>query len=210
MMRKRTRTRYGFLDESGGVDPFSGSHVLVVSLLTTQAPRKIELRIKRAHQKLGRGASGEELKASSSQARVITRFLESMAGEEIEIIAVIVDKRAILRPPENTEDIYREAAAKAVSHCVARWPRIDLSLDKRYTKKSLRRELELAIREGISHLSQEVVLIRQEDSRNVKGLQAIDFVAWALFQKYEANDEQYYSIIQDRIIVEEIIQQPLW
>jgi len=210
MIRKRTDTRYGFLDESGGVDPFSGSHVIVVALLTTHAPRKIDLRVKRTHQKLGRRVRGEEIKASSSQERVITRFLESMADEEIEIVAVVVDKRAILRPPENTEDIYREAVAKAVSHCVARWPRIDLSLDKRYTKKALREELELTIREGIAHLPQEVVMIRQEDSRNVRGLQAVDFIAWAIYQKYETNDSRFYAIIQDKIVVEEIIQRSLW
>ncbi|MCP4164666.1 MAG: DUF3800 domain-containing protein [Chloroflexi bacterium] len=105
---------------------------------------------------------------------------------------------------------YREAVARLVAHCVARWPRIDLFLDKRYTKKSLRRELELVIREGVVHLPQEVVLIRQEDSRNSKGLQAVDFVAWAIYQKYEADDERFYAIIQDKIIVEETIQHHLW
>jgi len=34
--------RYGFLDESGGADPFSGSHFLVVAVLSTNVPRPIE------------------------------------------------------------------------------------------------------------------------------------------------------------------------
>lgn len=201
---------YGFLDESGGVDPFSGSHVLVVALLTTHTPRKIERHVKRAHQKLGHHVRMTELKASSSSQRVVTRFLTAIATEDIEIIAVIVDKRAIQRPPTDPEKIYRKAVTHVAAHCVSKWPRVELFLDKRYTKKSLRRELEVAIRTGIAHLPQEVVLIHQEDSRNIKGLQAVDFVAWALFQKYEANDEQYYAIIQDKIIVEEVIQQLLW
>lgn len=48
--------RYGFLDESGGVDPFSGSHFLVVAVLTTKTPRPIELHLKRAKKTLGRKA----------------------------------------------------------------------------------------------------------------------------------------------------------
>ncbi|HEY54642.1 MAG TPA: DUF3800 domain-containing protein [Caldilineae bacterium] len=202
--------RVGFLDESGNVDPFSDSHVLVVAVLTASGPRKIELHVKRARQKLGRRARVGELKAASSEDRVITRLLQSIAEEDIEIVAVVVDKRAILRPPDDPEDIYRETVARIVAHCVLRWPRLDLVLDKRYTKKSLRRELEVAIRDGITHVPQEVVLIHQEDSRTVKGLQAVDFIAWAIYQKYEANDDQYYSIIQDRIIIEELIQRPLW
>ncbi len=133
--------RVGFLDESGGVDLFSGSYVLVVAVLTAHIPRKIELHVKRARQKLGRRARAGELKAASSEDRVITRLLQSIADEDVEIVAVVIDKRTILRPPKDPEDIYREAVARVVAHCVARWPRIDLFRDKRYTKKSLRREL---------------------------------------------------------------------
>lgn len=202
--------RFGFLDESGGVDPFSGSHILVVAALTTHIPRRIELHVKRVRQKLGRRARVGELKAASSENQVITSLLRSIAEEDIDIMTVVVDKQTILRPPENPEDIYREAVARVVAHCVTRWPRLDLLLDKRYTKKSLRRELELVIREGIAHLPQEVVLIRQEDSRNSKGLQIVDFVAWAIYQKYETHDDRFYSILRDKIVVEEIMQHSLW
>ena len=212
-MMKRSpvaKMRYGFLDESGGADPFSGSHFLVVALLTTNMPRPIELHVKRARKSLGRKARPDEMKAAVLESRVIERLLQSIAEENIEIVAVVVDKRAILRPPENPEDIYREAVARTVVHCVERWPRIDLFLDKRYTKRSLRHELERVIREGIAGLPKEVVLIRQEDSRNRKELQAVDHVAWAIFQKYEAGDDRFYSVIKDKIVVEEMIKHHLW
>jgi len=125
-------------------------------------------------------------------------------------ITVIVDKRVILRPPEDPEDIYREAVTKAVVHCVERWPRIEFFLDKRYTKRSLRLELERVIREGVAGLPQEVVLIRQEDSRNRKELQAVDHVAWAIFQKYEAGNDHFYNILKDKIVMEEVIRHHLW
>lgn len=97
-----------------------------------------------------------------------------------------------------------------MAHCVERWPRIELLLDKRYTKRSLRLELERVIREGIAGLPQEVVLIRQEDSRSRKELQAVDHVAWAIYQKYEAGDNRFYEILQDKIVVEEVIKHHLW
>jgi len=202
--------RYGFLDESGGADPFSGSHFIVVAVLTTNVPRPIELHIKRARKSLRRKARPDEMKATVLEGRVIERLLQSIAEEDVEIVAVIVDKRAILRPPDDPEDIYREAVTRAVTYCVERWPRIELFLDKRYTKRSLRHELERVIREGIAGLPQEVVLIRQEDSRNRKELQAVDHIAWAIFQKYEAGDHRFYNIVKDKIVVEEVVRQRLW
>ena len=35
-----------------------------------------------------------------------------------------------------------------------------------------------------------------------KALQAVDFVSWAIFRKYEFKDETYYNLIKGRIIEE--------
>jgi len=121
-------------------------------------------------------------------------------------VAIIVDKQSIVRPPEDAEDIYREAVTRAIRHAVNRWPSIDVCLDRRYTTKRLRYRLEKEIREGIADLHQEVVIIHQEDSIAHKELQPVDYVAWAFFQKYEQGDERFYQIIADKVIVEEIIQ----
>jgi hypothetical protein len=67
-----------------------------------------------------------------------------------------------------------------------------------------------AIREGIVGLPQEVVLIRQEDSHSRKGLQAMDLVAWAIFQKYESGNDRFYTIVKDKIVVEEVVRHYLW
>jgi len=98
----------------------------------------------------------------------------------------------------------------AVHHAVQRWPRLELCLDKRYTNKVLRHRLEKAIREGIADLHQEVVLIRQEDSISRKELQAVDYVAWAFFQKYERGNDRFYQIIAQKVVVEEVIERALW
>ena len=132
---------------------------------------------------------------------VIERLLQAIAREPIAIVASIVDKRHIVRPPEDPEDIYREAVVQAVRHAVARWPRIDLCLDKRYTVKRLRYRLEKEIRERIAHLHQEMVIIRQEDSIACKELQAVDYIAWTFFQKYERGDTRFYDIVADQVIV---------
>lgn len=201
---------YAFVDESGTVAPFSGSHFLVIALLATKHYRPIELHVKRAHKKYGTSLASGEMKADVSREEVIKRLLQAVAREQIAIIAVIVDKRDIVRPPEDPEDIYRQAVTRAIRHAVSRWPRIDLCLDKRYTTKRLRYRLEKEIREVIADLPQEVVIVNQEDSIVQKELQAVDFIAWAFFQKYEREDERFYQIIANKVVVEEVIRRRLW
>lgn len=202
--------RYGFLDEAGGTDPYSGSRFLVVAALTTPNARPIDLHVKRARQALGRSMRSDELKASAQNHRFNTRLLQSVAEEDINIVTVIIDKRAILRPPTDTEDIYREAVMRTIAHCVTFWPRIELFLDQRYTNKELRHRLERIVREGIAAQHTEVVLIHQEDSRNHKGIQAADHIAWAIFQKYEAQNERFYHVLHPKIVTEEVITHHLW
>ena len=202
--------RYGFLDESGDVDPFSGTRFLVVAALSTAAPRPIELHIKRARKRLRERPASGEMKATHSREAIIERVLRAIAQEDVRIIAVIVDKQSIMKAPENPEAIYQAAVIRAVRHCVERWPRFDLYLDKRYTKKALRYRLEEVIREALVGVPQEVVLIRQEDSLTRKELQAVDFVAWSLFQKYERGEDRFYRIIEDKVLVEELVKRELW
>jgi hypothetical protein len=202
--------RHAFIDESGTVAPFSGSHFLVIALLGMTRPRPIELHVKRALKKYGTSLASGEMKADASREVVVKQLLQAIAQESVTIIAVVVDKQNIARPPTDPEEMYREAVTRVVRHAVARWPRIDVCLDKRYTAKHLRYELEKVIREGIADLHQEVVIIRQEDSIACKELQATDYVAWAFFQKYERGDSSFYEIIADRVVIEEVISRRLW
>jgi hypothetical protein len=201
---------YAYLDESGDVTPFSGSRYLVVAVLIARNPRPIELHVKRARKSLGRKARPDELKASRLETAVVERLLIAIADEDIEIVAVIVDKQAILRPPTDPEDIYREAVTRVVRHCVKRHPRLECFLDKRYTKSILRDQLERVIRSGIADVTRQVVLLRQEDSRKHRGLQAVDHVAWAFFQKYERGAHHFWELIRHRVVVEEIVEHHLW
>lgn len=202
--------QYAYLDESGDVAPFSGSRFLVVAVLVTETPRPIELHVKRARQSLGRRTPSEELKATWSEPQVVERLLSSIAQEDVQVVAVVVDKRAIVRPPADAEDIYRTAVAQAVRHCLARWPQSHLYLDKRYTNPKLRQALERAVSKALVPDAHTRLLIWHEDSRDQLCLQAVDSVAWAIARKYEWGDGRAYTQIADRILVEEVFAETLW
>ncbi len=197
--------RQGFLDESGGTGSAAeGDNFLAVAILLASDPRPIELHVKRARKRLRRKPGSGEMKATHSVPRTISRLLQAIAQEEVEIVVVVLDKRQLQELPQDPEDLYRETVGRAVRHCAERWPRLHLILDKRYTKAELRRKLEQTIKARLTDLASREVRIEHGDSQRSKGLQAVDYVVWAVRQKYEWGDEQFYRIIKSRIVIEEV------
>jgi hypothetical protein len=205
-----TALHYAFMDESGTVGASNGSHFLVVAVLTTTKPRDLELPVRRALKKYGRSLTKGELKATHASEKANLRMLESIAGHDVSIMAVIVDQQAISRQPKDPEEIYRQAVTRAVHYLVKRSPRIEICLDRRYTNEILRYSLEKHIREGLVDLPHQLVLLRQQSSHSRKELQAVDAVAWAFFQKYERGDPRFYDVIASKVIVEEVIAKKDW
>lgn len=70
--------------------------------------------------------------------------------------------------------------------------------------------LEKVIREEIYGLPQQYVLIRQEDSALFKELQAVNFIAWAIFQKFEHTNEGFYDAITPRVVEQEVVSKQTW
>ncbi len=42
-------------------------------------------------------------------------------------------------------------------------------------------------------------------SHDEKGLQAVDFISWAIFRKYERGDFEYYELIKEKIVDERLL-----
>ena len=201
---------YAFMDESGTAGTETGTHFLVIAVICGNQARDIEIPVQRAQKKFGTSLASGEMKANTSREAVILRLLGELVKEDIQIVAVVVDQKAVVRSPRDGEEIYRQAVSRTVYHLVERWPRIQICLDQRYTNDKLRFELERRIREEIVDLPQKVVLIRQLNSQSQRGLQAADFIAWAFFQKYERSDNRFVDVLASRIVQEELIMKKTW
>ena len=202
--------RLAFIDEAGDVTPASQNHILVVAALGMQKSPAIARIIRKAQKKVGSRLRSGELKAKKERAARVEALLSALAEQSIEVYAVIIDQQILLRPPPDPEDIYRWAMARLVTKIVRRYPSVEFILDRRYTKQHLRYLLEKSIREEIMNLEQRYVMVRQEDSVACKELQAVDFIAWALFQKYERGESRFYDRIAPVIIEEELITKQAW
>jgi len=205
--------RYAFMDESGTVGVSSSTHFLAVAITVLQHPREVDKPVRnafrRASKKFGPHAISE-VKASDLEETDVLRLLSEISQRDITIMATIVDQAAIRIPPKDKEEIYRQAVAWTVRRLVEYFPRLNLSIDRRYTNAHLRHLLEKAIRDEIETLPRHNVIIQQEDSATRTELQAADAVVWAIFQKYEHNDSRFYDIIEPKIADETVISQQNW
>ncbi len=208
-----TTLYYAFMDESGTVGLANGTHFLILAVTAFSNPREVERPIRRAfHQAVKKYGANKvnEVKASDFEEPVISHLLSEIAEKDIKIAATIIDQSAIRVPPKDMEEIYRQAAAWTVRRLAESFPRLDLTIDKRYTNSHLRRLLEKAIRDEVESLPHQNILIQQESSILQKELQAADAVAWAIFQKYEHNDSRFYDLIESKIMNETVIRQKDW
>jgi hypothetical protein len=172
-----------YVDESGAPSPADGNRYLAVAVLVPLTPRVIELHVRRARRSLRRRTPSGEPKAAQSNPVVVRTLLEAIAGEPCGICAVIVDKRGV--EERQAEIVYQPAVARAIAHATQRHSHLHVYRDKRYTKLEQRLALEQRIREAIAHIPDQVVIIEQADSTGYPGLQAVDFVAWAIRRKHE-------------------------
>jgi hypothetical protein len=191
-----------YVDESGAPSAGDGNRYFAVAVLILPTPRAIELHVRRARRSLHRRTPSAELKAAQSAPVVISKLLEAIGSEPCEICAVIVDKRGV--KDHQAEIVYQLAVARAIARATERHSHLHIYLDKRYTNLKQRRALEQRIREAIAHIPDQVVIIEQVDSTAYPGLQAVDFVAWAIRRKHEGNGA-WAELIQDRVVVEELI-----
>ena len=193
-----------FTDESGMPSPTAIGRYFVVAVLVARSSRAIELHVRRTRRSLRRRKRTSELKAAQSEPRVIRRLLKAIADEPCEIHAVVVDKQGL--QAELAETAYRKAVARAIAHAVERHPRLHVYVDKRYTNPHQRLKLEQTIREAIAHVPDQVVIIEQVESTTQPGLQAVDFIAWALARKYELEEGEWADIIAERVVIIETVK----
>ena len=61
------------------------------------------------------------------------------------------------------------------------------------------------LKDSFSKRGTSKVVIKIKPSHTEKCLQAVDFISWAIFRKYERGDYEYYEIIKNRIIEENLL-----
>ncbi|MDD5473723.1 MAG: DUF3800 domain-containing protein [Candidatus Methanoperedens sp.] len=191
-----------YLDESGdlGFNPTSSRNI-VIALLITKMPLHIGRCIKKIRQRKLKKKLRElpEIKFNKSDDHIRELTLTCIAKEPIEIAYIVLDKKQVNPVRHNHKQEIYNFITGYLMHCLPfdNATHSKLIVDKRIAKKVLRADFDQYVKQKAAFK----VDITHENSMYNQCLQATDFVAGAIFQKYEFEDSRFYDIIKDRIKV---------
>ncbi len=196
--------KIAFIDESGSPSPNDHRRFFAVGAIVVDSSRPFELIVKHIRRSLKRRIRTSELKAATSHPKVIQQMLTALSQENVEVFGIVVDKTGLQK--EQAEMVYQNAIGYTLEQCARHHPILHVFLDKRYTHHPQQVLLEQTIRQHLTEIPNQMILIEQADSASTPGLQAVDFVAWAFNQKYEFNQAWATDIISPQILIEEVIK----
>lgn len=193
-----------YLDESGdlGFNPNSSNHI-VIALLITNSPFMIERCIKKIRKRKLKKKLKElpEIKFNKSSDNIRGKTLICIARENIEIAYIVLDKSRVNPTKQNhKQKIYNFIAGYLMRNLpYGNTVNLKLIVDKRISNKVIRADFDQYIKQKAAFKAD----ITHENSEYNKCLQATDFIAGAIFRKYESNDSRFYDLIKDRIKIAE-------
>jgi len=202
-----------YFDESGclGVDfTKSGTknHLLITFLILNECRPIISLvkKVSLTLPKTIRKRRGSELHAHHEKPITKKRLFNGLAKKDVRIATMRLDKRKIVLIG-NSNDLYTNMVVALINRMYADGiiqdnDDIKFIASRRNTSKTLDDEFSESIANHTQNVNFEAEIVKACDD---KCLQAVDFVSWALWQKYEIGDETYSDIIADRIVKEYIM-----
>jgi hypothetical protein len=199
-----------YFDESGdlGVD-FSKtltSGCFVVTFLMTKDRKKITSIVKRTFGNLRKKdmkKSGGVLHSFREKAGTRFKLLKALLQKDISVAFMKLDKRKFCLA-KKPHEIYSDMVASLLD-CLYENGILDLSEDVHFiasqmdTNPNHRKKFAHAVTNAARSPNFTFEISRPSDE---KGLQAVDFVSWALFRELEFGDPEYADIIREKIVGE--------
>jgi len=205
---------YVFLDESGDLG-FSdkSSRWFILTMVFTSNHRKIEKCIKRVHHNLKKKYKRvAELHAYHSDAITKKRILQLLsATEDLKILCIVLNKKKVYVDLQNQKTLLYNYTANILLDRLSNkkvyntGDKIQICIDQRETNKFLKENFKDYLNNNLAKRGNNNFEIKIRPSQAEKCLQAVDFISWAIFRKYEKNDYEYYEIIKNKVIEENLL-----
>jgi len=203
-----------FLDESGDLGfKKTSSKWFLFTIAMVSGPRSLERVVKKIwrplkkrHKKLG------ELHAYHSDRIVRTRMLQKLNElNDLKVLCVILNKKKVHIDLQNQKNYLYNYTANILLDRLHSSPvikddeQINLFIDRKDTKKKLRENFVHYLANQMSNRGRKHFTVSLHTSHENKSLQAVDFISWAIFRKYERNDYEFYELIKNKITDERLL-----
>jgi len=200
--------KYMFLDESGelgfnfnrGSTKFFTITLLICGVREGQELQRVIKKIRKRVLKKELKKSNE-IKWNNSTDYIKKKIFERIEKIDFEIFTIILDKSKVYDYlKEKKHKLYNYLSNLIIAECSIDG-KFELIVDRSKNKRSLRDDFDNYIRNNLKRECSNLI-IKHEDSKSKGGLQILDFVSGAIFNKYEFNNLEYYNKIKNRITTE--------
>lgn len=207
---------YIFLDESGDLGfGKKSSKWFLFTLVVVDDPRKLERIVKKIRKTLNKKHKIKlsELHAYHCDNITRTRMLNSLAKEDIYVVTTVLNKDKVYVDLQNQKNYLYNFTANIIldrlinTKLIDHTKHISLVVDRKDTKRHLRDNFISYITSTMKERrsGSEKFKMSLAASHEDKGLQAVDFISWAIFRKYEKGEFEFYEIIKNKIIDERLL-----
>jgi len=202
-----------FLDESGDLGfGKRSSKRFILTIVFTNNHRCVEKCVKKVHRGLKkRYKKVSELHAYHCDAMTKRRVLKLLAEAlDLRILSVVLNKKKVYIDLQNQKNYLYNYTANILldrllgKNVLNKKEKIIIIIDQRETNKFLKENFENYLTNNLKKQFDNFE-VRIKPSHTEKCLQAVDFISWAIFRKYEQNDYEYYEIIKNKIIEENLL-----
>lgn len=190
------KLHYAFLDESGILE--RGHFIISVIIVANSSDLRQIIKIAKRKAK-GRFKTHEIFKAHKEDKGFVKLVLQELAKRDIYItIGVWDQKNEKVKLDRNS--LYVQLLARTVSMALAIYPKLNLVIHKRYASPRIRQQITQALSEIVK--SGNFLSVDQRTENECRELELADAVAWAVFQKYNNKEAEFYEIFKKRIVKE--------
>jgi len=206
---------YIFLDESGDLGfKKTSSKWMVFAIALIGNKRLLEKvivtvrkELKKKHKKLN------ELHANRADYVTRKRMFNQLAHVPgLQVLCVMLNKSKVHIDFENQKNYLYTYAVNILlenlltKNLISLREPIQIFIDRKDTNKNIRDNFVAHLKKSLAKKSRNRSLeIRLEMSHDEKALQAVDFLSWAIFRKYESGDFEFYEMIKKLIVQEDVL-----
>lgn len=203
-----------FLDESGdlGFDFFKKktTKYFIITLLFATAKKPIEKVVKKTYLGLSRTYKHKINSLHANKEKPVTknRMLSSLSEKDISVMVIYLNKNKVYTKLQNQKEVLYNYVTNILldrvytKKLIPIDKEIHLIASRKETNKFLNQNFKEYLSGQIKNNFRLELKIEIKTPAEEKSLQAVDFISWAVFRKYEYGDESYYDLIKSKIVEE--------
>lgn len=201
--------RYVFIDETGDLGK-KGSKNFIITAVWTDNPKKFKRLVKnlRRYKFKKQLKNASELKANSSSKELRENLLKKFNDiDSARAHSIILEKEKVYSEflKNDKHKLYNYVCGVLASTMSIDSKHLIIRIDYSKGKQALREDFDNYIQDKCKENKwNRSIEVYHSWSHAWEGLQIADFVSWAVFQKFEHNNDSYLKIIEKKVNINHV------